>query len=255
MSKLRFSIYVAVLAALPGAASLRPVGAAADTITPTSQDRTVHTAVSNGLALDIDEQSANDFGLFVGSASGALLTASADATQVSQILPAALVATGTASATGGEAWLTFAGSSSTFLVDFALAKDSPYFLAGSLQEQDSFQATATVFVELRDSAGVVIFRVDTGDACVFACDVPLEMGGLLVAGSYTLVAVANADSQIASVTSNYDVDFRIVPEPVTALLLASGLAAMAVSRRQIGPRGTLQHRGTSARVGVVVPRS
>ena len=29
------------------------------------------------------------------------------------------------------------------------------------------------------------------------------------------------------------------PEPSTALLLASGLVALAVRRRQIGPRGTL----------------
>ena len=40
-----------------------------------------------------------------------------------------------------------------------------------------------------------------------------------------------------------------------ALLPASGLAALAVRRRRIGPRGTLWHHGTSARVGVVASRS
>jgi len=118
---------------------------------------------------------------------------------------------------------TFPGrASSTFSITFDVDAETPYLLSGSTLAGNPY-VYAHVSLS-RGSTSLFFF-----DRYASFGNSPFEQSGVLVPGRYDLVAETQMDG--GGGYSNFSFQLEAIPEPSTALLLASGLVAFAVRRR------------------------
>jgi hypothetical protein len=173
----------------------------------------------------------------------------ASASQFSQIAPFALSgslhtgAFGSVSSPPAPAGSGSGEANSVFRVSFSVSDAVPYTIQGSLGATIDFfgLGQSSVALELRDALGIVLFSAsDTG--VPFPHSVPFSGDGVLEPGEYLLEALASAKARPGgyccdgSSDGDLSFDFRVVPEPSTALELGLGLAVLGRRRRAAATR-------------------
>jgi hypothetical protein len=209
-------------------------------IDPVAQLRTVHADASAAeppgpLVTDSDSRSAADFGLFDEGVSADVVlsvsSAHATASQRSAIEPLSVTGSGAVDATSAGS-PAFASGSSFFSLTFDLADSSPYELDATLLALSNVAGPmASTFLQLTDV--VTNQTIASGGASSDGFSLLfIDTSGVLPSGRYRL----EVNSQVLGLpnttqSTSFDFTFTIIPEPSTALLLGSGLAAVGVRWR------------------------
>ena len=199
--------------------------------------------------------SAPDFGPFDATVSPSCsflggFCPSTSANQTSTITMTSISASG---GTSSESWSghsgTQGGSSSakSFLsVSFTIDEPVQYNVSGILKAEEHGTGSGGNYAVL--GAGWDLYDLSSGtpiDGCDFGyannwCDPnnpqgPFSRSGMLQAGDYVFTASSAGDASDSSCcggtygnSTSYNLSFRLVPEPTTALLLASGIAGLVM---------------------------
>lgn len=203
-------------------------------ISPTSQVRETETlaeVVGEGGATDSDLESAPGFGSFNSAIDAQVavgdpedpVSAHAAATQISDIFAASVTARGAASAASSAAQpgLTpSAGGRSAFTVEFELDSPAAYTLSGMLNAAATNGGAPLAFVQFESTLAGTLYALSITDGSA-----PVLHGGVLPAGEYQLIALAEAlaDPSDKSATADFEISFQLVPEPGSALLSVAGM--------------------------------
>jgi hypothetical protein len=201
-----------------------------------------------------DSQSASDLGPFTAVASAILnsfpLYAGAGARQDSSIVePLGILLRTTATGLAGASAITSsrtdtrAWSDSSYALEFEIETPADYvlraFLSASADPLSTRIGNGQVTLELRRNSSDVIQHVALESVPMEVVEQSLDVSGRLLPGTYLLTVVADARASAISfggtvldgADADFDLDFRVIPEPGTVLLLGLGLVGLSVMGR------------------------
>jgi hypothetical protein len=237
--RLRGRVAIAVVGAcLAGLVGAEAADAAL--INPVSQTRTISASAQNCDSVDCftDSQSdsATDFGPFDSTATAQVDVSgvvSASAQQQSSIGPSVVLVYGSADSPGfiPSSNPRDSSASSHFELTFDVLQPLTYTLYafGYVRESDPGPSGSSHFRLAGGPGNETIVDVGTISDSGFG---PFPEQGALLPGRYTLLAESQVWTPSPSISASYSVEFTVVPEPSTGLLLAGGLLALAARRQR-----------------------
>ena len=220
-----------------------PAATLGDPIFPLGQDRGIEAeaTMSSGEQTDSDYASdfATGFELFNSSVAATAglgdpndpVTASSTVAQMSQILAASILGTGTVG-TGADpntpGYFPYAWGNSYFDVSFEITTELTYSLVGQLDVLITGSGVGFAGIMFSGPGGS-IFELEIEDGSE-----PFDVSGLLAPGEYSLAAYSEAsvDADGATASGQFDFNLTLIPEPTSlALIVCLGLLG---ARRHAG---------------------